>query len=232
MRRLAFALTILLGMQTGAASASDNPVVVELFSSQGCPACPAADEILKDLSTSDEVIALAWHVNYWDYMGWKDVFAKPVFTKRQKYYAYALGEKMVYTPQMIFNGIEHEVGNDEPLVSKRVKALSGGEPLVALEATRQGNVLRITARDAQTTSEKIDVYVIHYIEKSTVEITRGENAGRMDTYVNIVSDWRTVGQWNGQGALSLDVPLTSDLPLVVMLQADGFGQILGARQVK
>ena len=232
MRRLAFALTILLGMQTGAASASDNPVVVELFSSQGCPACPAADEILKDLSTSDEVIALAWHVNYWDYMGWKDVFAKPVFTKRQKYYAYALGEKMVYTPQMIFNGIEHEVGNDEPLVSKRVKAASGREPLVALEATRQGNVLRITAGDAQTTSEKIDVYVIHYIEKSTVEITRGENAGRMDTYVNIVSDWRTVGQWNGRGALSLDVPLTSDLPLVVMLQADGFGQILGARQVK
>lgn len=232
MRRLAFAFAILLGLQPAMASASDNPVVVELFTSQGCSSCPPADAILKDLDTSDDIITLAWHVDYWDYMGWKDIFAKPEYTKRQKYYAHALREKMIYTPQMIFNGVEHAVGSDRVDIRRQIEARREDGHLVELDVVRDGDVLRIEAENADTGSRNIDVYVIHYIEKSTVEISRGENAGRTSTYSKIVSDWRTVGQWNGRGELKLDVPLSSDLPIVVMLQADGFGQILGARQVQ
>jgi len=232
MRRLAFIISLLMGLQPAYAGAAGNPVVIELFTSQGCSSCPPADALLKEIGAADDVIALSWHVDYWDYIGWKDVFAKPEYTTRQKYYAHAMQEKMIYTPQMVFNGVTHEIGSDRDRVTGRLDALRKDASIVDLEAVRDGDVLRISAQNADTKSRKIDVYVIHYIEKSMVEITRGENAGLTSTYSNIVSDWRTVGQWNGRGKFNLDVPLTSDLPIVVLLQADGFGQILGARKVK
>ena len=85
------------------------PVVVELFSSQGCSSCPPADEYLVELAQKRDIIALGWHVDYWDYIGWEDVFAHPAFTERQKAYARALNERMIYTPQFIVNGVESSV---------------------------------------------------------------------------------------------------------------------------
>ena len=85
------------------------PVVVELFSSQGCSSCPPADEYLVELAQKSDIIALGWHVDYWDYIGWEDVFAHPAFTERQKAYARALNERMIYTPQFIVNGVESSV---------------------------------------------------------------------------------------------------------------------------
>lgn len=231
MRRLAFAFAMMLGLQSAVAIADDYPVVVELFTSQGCSSCPPADALFKEMDASGDIIGLVWHVDYWDYIGWKDVFAKPDYTGRQKYYAHTMGEKMIYTPQMIFNGSEHAVGSDKARVLQIVAEQRDRAPLVDLEVERNGDVLRISADHLEGSSQKIDVYVIHYIEKSTVEITRGENAGRTSTYTKIVSDWRTVGQWKGRQDLRLDVPLTSELPMVVMLQAEGFGPVLAARQI-
>ncbi len=231
MRRLAFAFAMMLGLQSAVAIADDNPVVVELFTSQGCSSCPPADALFKEMDASGDIIGLVWHVDYWDYIGWKDVFAKPDYTGRQKYYAHAMGEKMIYTPQMIFNGSEHAVGSDKSRVLQIVAQQRDRATVVDLEVERSGDVLRISADRLEGLSQNIDVYIIHYIEKSTVEITRGENAGRTSTYTKIVSDWRTVGQWKGRRDLRLDVPLTSELPMVVMLQAEGFGPVLAARQI-
>ena len=91
-------------------AAQDSPVVVELFTSQGCAACPPADALLGELARHEDVIALALHVDYWDYIGWEDVFARPEFTQRQHAYGHAAGSTVVYTPQMIVGGQERVVG--------------------------------------------------------------------------------------------------------------------------
>ena len=231
MRLLAFGFAIMFGLQTAVAVADDNPVVVELFTSQGCSSCPPAEALFKDLDASGDIIGLVWHVDYWDYIGWKDVFAKPDYTGRQKYYAHAMGEKMIYTPQMIFNGVEHAVGSDKERVLQIVNEQLERAPSVNFDIERNGDVLRISAERPEGSTQKMDVYVIHYIEESTVNITRGENAGHTSTYTKIVSDWRTVGQWKGRRDLKLDVTLTSELPMVVMLQAEGFGPVMAARQI-
>ncbi|KKK59691.1 hypothetical protein LCGC14_3031870, partial [marine sediment metagenome] len=95
----AFTLAALLAAQ-GAAAQTDQPVVIELFTSQGCSSCPPADELLTRLAARTDVIPLALHVDYWDYIGWRDHFGKPAFTKRQKSYAAVAGSRTIYTPQM------------------------------------------------------------------------------------------------------------------------------------
>ena len=106
---LAYFLAFIACVSTAYAEAK-SVVVVELFTSQGCSACPPADAVLQDLAEKPHVLALAFHVDYWDYIGWKDTFAQPVFTQRQKTYAKRLGRKHVYTPQMIINGHHDVVG--------------------------------------------------------------------------------------------------------------------------
>ena len=91
---------------------AQSPVVVELFTSQGCSSCPPADKLMHELAKRDDVIALALHVDYWDYIGWKDVFAQPEFTARQRAYARLGNRKMIYTPQMVINGRDHVVGSN------------------------------------------------------------------------------------------------------------------------
>ena len=111
----------------GIAAAESRPVVVELFTSQGCSSCPPADAFLHELSQRDDVIALALHVDYWDYIGWKDIFAQPAFTKRQKAYAKAGGRRSVYTPQMIIGGQDHVVGTHEENASALIQQHAAAE---------------------------------------------------------------------------------------------------------
>ena len=120
-----FLVLLLLGFFPQKSLAEDAPVVVELFTSQGCSSCPPADELLREMSKRPDVIALAFHVDYWDYIGWKDEFAHPGFTKRQKAYAKAAGERMVYTPQMIVHGVVRVVGHEPEALA----AASGGTNL-------------------------------------------------------------------------------------------------------
>lgn len=232
MRQLAATLILLIGLIPANVSASDRPVVVELFTSQGCSSCPPADRLLKELVKGDDVIGLSWHVDYWDYIGWKDVFADPEYTKRQKYYAHAMGEKMIYTPQMIVGGVAHVVGSDNPKVMALVNDAKGEDVVVELSATRSANSISISAEVVGDVANRMDVYVIYYIPKASVEITRGENAGSTYTYTNIVESWEKIRQWNGRRDLKLEVASTSARPAVVMLQAEKYGPILAAVDLK
>lgn len=228
MPRILTALVFVLGMFPALAVASDRPVVIELFTSQGCSSCPPADRLLHELSERDDVITLALHVDYWDYIGWKDVFAQPKFTKRQKRYAQAMDERMIYTPQIVVNGRVHAVGSHRSEVQALIEEHAQIDGRVALEAEIVDGAVAIRAEVTGGRAKPMDVHLVHYLPKQEVTISRGENAGKTFTYSSIAHEWMNVGQWTGKGALALDAPVTSDLPLVVLVQERGNGPILAA----
>ena len=206
------------------------PVVVELFTSQGCSSCPPADAILADMARMDGVIALSLHVDYWDYIGWPDSFAAPGHTKRQEAYALAAGERMVYTPQIIVNGLDRVVGGDAMAVMERVHAHAGATTPVDLRVVREDEGLHIEA-SAVPLSEPLEVQLVRYIPKDEVVITAGENAGLTMAYHNIVTSWETIGTWDGVKDLSMTLSIDGHQPVVILLQDSGPGQIRAAVQV-
>lgn len=227
-----FAIGLFFFMALSSAVLADNkPVVVELFTSQGCSSCPPADRLLRELSEEDGVIALALHVDYWDYIGWQDKFALPQFTKRQKYYAHAMGEKMIYTPQIVVNGQSHVVGSDVQVVRALIEQSSDDGPIVDLSVERNGTAAVVTATGLQAGLPEMDVHLVQYIDEKPVTISRGENSGKTIIYSNIVRSWTNAGRWSGEGKLHLEAPVSQDMPLVVLLQQAGFGPILAAQLV-
>ncbi|MGB1236280.1 MAG: DUF1223 domain-containing protein [Planktomarina sp.] len=227
MRKLFLALATILAPLT--AAAQDRPVVVELFTSQGCSSCPPADAILHELVKDPQIIPLALHVDYWDYIGWKDSFASPAFTKRQRTYASAQEERMVYTPQMMVNGMSHVVGSRRSEISALVQAAKGQQALVGVSANLSGDSLTINVDETQVKGPFI-VHVVSYRPNSTVQIKRGENAGRTITYANVVTNWRSLVEWSGRSDDTFKT-MHDDSKAVVLIQRKGFGEIIGATRV-
>jgi hypothetical protein len=217
-----------------AAAQADDAVVVELFTSQGCSSCPPADRLLARLAERDDVIALALHVDYWDYIGWADSFARPEHTVRQKAYAHAVGQRMVYTPQMIIEGQDQVVGARVMDVMELVEAHRDRPDPLAVEIDRQGGELRVVARwEAAPEAEgPYFVQLVRYRPHGEVDILRGENAGRSFSYANIVTAWDVVGKWDGAAPLELTLEISGEEPAVVIVQQAGHGPILGAAQAR
>lgn len=229
--RMLAAAALFFALVAQTAVAEPRNVVVELFTSQGCSSCPPADALMHDLAERDDVIALSLHVDYWDYIGWKDAFADPAFSERQRQYAVVAGRSSVYTPQMIVNGETSVVGARAMKLVEAIethKAAPGGID-VTLEKT--GGQLRVSA-PATSVDAPMVVQMLRYQPARSVDILRGENAGRSWTYVNVAQDWRVLSEWSGDEALSLEVALEGDLPVVVLVQAINQGPILGAAQLR
>ncbi|MCB4455547.1 DUF1223 domain-containing protein [Leisingera sp. McT4-56] len=209
-----------------------EPVVVELYTSQGCSSCPPADALLHELAARPDVLPLALHVDYWDYIGWKDKFARPAHAKRQKGYAHAGGRRMIYTPQMIIMGQEDVVGADAVQVEEAIGKHSKQPRPVALAVSRQGEELqiRLQAR-GQMPAGKLLVQLVRFTPERTVSITRGELAGRTFTYANVVEDWKVAAEWDGTQELEMSVPAPGGLPAAVLVQAAPFGRIVAAARV-
>ncbi|MBY6065843.1 DUF1223 domain-containing protein [Leisingera aquaemixtae] len=209
-----------------------EPVVVELYTSQGCSSCPPADALLHELAARPDVLPLALHVDYWDYIGWKDKFARPAHAKRQKGYAHAGGRRMIYTPQMIIMGQEDVVGADAVQVEEAIGKHSKQPRPVALMVSRQGEELqiRLQAR-GQMPAGKLLVQLVRFTPERTVSITRGELAGRTFTYANVVEDWKVAAEWDGTQELEVLVPAPGGLPAAVLVQAAPFGRIVAAARV-
>ena len=215
----------------GWAQAGDSPVVVALFTSQGCSSCPPADRLLADMAGRDDIIPLALHIDYWDYIGWKDQFAQPGFTARQKGYAKAGKRRSVYTPQMVINGQHDVVGNRAMDVTDLIRKHAAAPSSVDLTIRREGNTLRIEAV-ATARVDASDIHVVRYKPSEQVAIKRGENAGKTLTYSHIVSDWTVLGQWDGNGRYSGSAQLTGAEPVVVLVQARRHGPILAAARLR
>jgi len=206
-------------------------VVVELYTSQGCSSCPPADALLGELADREDVIALSLHVDYWDYLGWKDEFANPAFTARQRGYASTAGHGMIYTPQMVIGGKDHIVGTRAMDLADSLTQHKEREAPIGLEAQRQGDIVQVRADPAQGAQGGFIVQLVHYSETETVSIKRGENAGREMTYHNVVKGWNQIAEWDGASALSIDAQASGDDPMVVIIQREGPGVILAATKV-
>ncbi|WP_420863793.1 DUF1223 domain-containing protein [Algirhabdus cladophorae] len=213
-------------MATVGLAAADDPVVIELYTSQGCSSCPPADKLLHDLAKSDDIIALALHVDYWDYIGWKDEFANPAFAERQRAYSRVAGKRSVYTPQMVIGGQDHVIGTKPAEVKALLRQHAEKSNSVDLDVTRSGGKFVISARTAQPT--RMLVQVVRYTPQSTVAIKRGENAGRTLDYTNVVKDWQVVKKWDGRAPLRLTASTSGADRAVVIIQRDGHREILAA----
>lgn len=231
MRTLIHCLAACMMLVGAPAKAEQVPVLVELFTSQGCSSCPPADRLLAELAGRDDVIALALHVDYWDYIGWKDVFAQPKFTKRQKGYAQAGGWRMIYTPQMVINGTDDVVGSRPMKLADAIARHKAQPQRVKLDVARDGGVLSIRA-ESLTGAPATEIHVVRYEEEEPVRILRGENAGHTLTYSHIADDWTVVDRWNGRGVYEKRVNVFGDDPIVVLLQEPRYGSIIAAARLR
>ncbi|WP_029003639.1 DUF1223 domain-containing protein [Azorhizobium doebereinerae] len=210
--------------------------VVELFTSQGCASCPPADALLGELARDPGIIPLTLAVDYWDYIGWKDTLAQHGHSQRQRAYADVRGDRKIYTPQMVVDGIQAAIGSDRPAVEKAlVSAKAGGSAMtVPVSLAREGDDLVVDVR-ALPRAPGAEVWACPVIRSHTVAIGRGENGGRNVTYTNVVRGWVRVGTWDGD-AERFKVPvnqlrLEGVNAVVVLLQSGTFaapGPILGA----
>lgn len=226
MRYILAVLSCIAMLQTTSAIAQDGPVVIELYTSQGCSSCPPADAMLHDLAKRDDVIALALHVDYWDYIGWKDSFGRPENTARQQGYARAANAATVYTPQMIVGGVDHIVGSRPMQVMDAVQARRRQGNAFDVSIIRNGGSVMISA--APGPRGDYVVQVVRYTPEETVSIGRGENAGRSISYANIVTSWDVVGRWDGQSPLALEATAAGGDPVVAIIQRASHGPIVGS----
>jgi hypothetical protein len=216
-----------------AAQEASSPVVVELYTSQGCSSCPPADEIMARLATDPRVIALALHVDYWDYLGWKDKFADPKFTARQKAYAKAIRDRMVYTPQMIVQGQDRVVGSRGDEVEAAIRQHLGRSSTVRLVLERgEAGRLIIRAEADPPPGKTLRVQLVRFRPAQDVAIKRGENSGRSLTYHNIVTSWQVLGEWSGEAPLVMEAEASGADPAVVIIQSEGPAEILAAQQLR
>lgn len=210
--------------------------VLELFTSQGCSSCPPADAMLKTYAEDPTVLALSLPVDYWDYLGWKDTFASPRNTDRQRAYAKARGDGAIYTPQLIVNGSLHvngaskaDIDNAIDLTSKNVSV-----PHVSIRIWQEANTINITVGGAEPGREfrEATIWLALIQPQGTVAVERGENAGNTLTYTNIVHELTPIGLWKGF-PVRIQIPRAAVMRAdtqksVVFLQEGKAGPILGA----
>lgn len=210
--------------------------VIELFTSQGCSSCPPADEMLKRFSEDPGVVALSLPVDYWDYLGWKDTFASPRNSERQRAYAKARGDGAIYTPQMVVNGAIHVNGAQKAEIEQAIDLTSKNTALqrVPIRFWQESNTLNIVAGGADTgrVVNEATVWLGLVQPSGTVEIAQGENAGHKLTYTNIVRELTPIGLWKGEPLL-IQIPRAAVMQAstqksVVLIQEGKAGPIIGA----
>jgi hypothetical protein len=206
--------------------AKAEPVVVELFTSQGCSSCPPADALLEEIARKPNIVALAYHVDYWDDLGWKDPFAIPEATQRQRGYVKRLSKSGAFTPHAVVSGDTSFVGSNR---ADMQEALAADRDTLAIELTQVGGNVSINLPERW--NETMDVNVISYLAEATTKVGRGENARRSLREINIVRSFKRLGKWDGKPQ-RMDVPLDS-LPkdataVAVLLQRPAQGAIAGA----
>jgi hypothetical protein len=218
---------LIAGLSPVAAMAGERPVVVELFTSQGCSSCPPANAFLNELSKDRrDILPLAFHVTYWDRLGWKDPFSLAVATQRQDQYGHRFGDGS-YTPEMVVDGAAGMVGSARGDVSSAIeKAKRTSHTAAAVSVTRNGGQVSI---EVGSGSGNAKVLLIGFDHEHTTAIGRGENSGRTLTEANVVRSFRPVGQWSG-APLRLSEPFPEGQDVAVVLEAPD-GQIVGASRL-
>jgi hypothetical protein len=215
------------GRCTAQSRAAARPVVVELYTSQGCSSCPPADALLGELARLPNVIALAFHVDYWDSIGWRDRFSVPEAVQRQLRYVDTLGLSSAFTPQVVIDGRSSFVGSDRRRI---VAALAETLDTIPIEADVAHGELTVTLPERPGQSG-YDVNLVAYLPEASTSVGRGENSGRTLAEFNIVRQFRRLGVWNGEKNM-IRVPLDSfpaeATRIAILLQRSQQGPIAGS----
>ena len=228
-----------IALLTFPAAAQERPLtVVELYTSQGCSSCPPADAFLGELAGREDVLALSFHVDYWDYIGWKDPYASPAHSDRQRRYARRFGRRYVYTPQMVIQGMAEEIGSDRPKVLRRIdEAAKLKRVPVRLGHGADRGTITISVPQAAPDDDVDDVtvWLVVYDRSHETAVKRGENRGRTIRNSNVVRGLRKVATWRGE-ALEAEVSLSdfaeaSGDVCAVLLQSRRSGRIVGAARL-
>ena len=233
------ALTCVAAISSTAVRAEPR-VVLELFTSQGCSSCPPADKLLADFARDPNVLALSLAVDYWDYLGWKDTLALAGHTSRQRAYAKARGDRDVYTPQAVINGIAHALGSDRAAIERAIQRTRQVATPLTLPVTVTVADSKVTVNVPATADQNSigEVWLCPITKSVPVAVGRGENHGRTITYSNVVRRWIKLGDWQGKAA-TYNVAIKDfqhgDIDSVAVVVQSGFANapklMLGAAQV-
>lgn len=212
------------------AQAETTPVLVELFTSQGCNSCPPADKLAAQLKSMPGVRVVSLNVDYWDYLGWRDTLAKPEYTQRQMDYAKERGDNEVYTPQMVVNGAWRAVGSDRSAVEALIETARTKPFQADLALTADDMEITVTMGEGPAVPEAT-LWLMALAPRVDVKIERGENTGTVITYNNVVRNLVPAGMWNGKAGI-IKLPrkgvFTADSKsCIAVLQRGKVGPVLG-----
>jgi hypothetical protein len=223
MNRMWLVLWLLLG--AAPAVAGERPVVVELFTSEGCSSCPPADALLAELAARPDLLALSFHIDYWDRLGWKDPFSSAAATRRQDRYARLLGLGAVYTPQMVIDGHWQAVGSDRDAVAEALTRARRAAAAVPMTLALDRGTARVTCGPDRA-GMSAAVLLIGFDRRHVERVGGGENDGRTLTHVDVVRGFAEIGRFSGGAArIATPVPWPADR-VAALLQADD-GRIIG-----
>ena len=211
MKRVGLPLAVLASaMVTSAVALAEPRAVIELFTSQGCSSCPAADKLAGELAKDPSLVVMSLSVDYWDYLGWKDTLAVPGHTSRQRAYSKARGDREVYTPQVVVNGVAHVIGSDKNAIEKTIAQTRKQASVLTLPVSLSvsGEQISVSLPAAKNgTAAKGEVWLCPITRNVPIEIGKGENTGKTVTYHNVVRRWIKLGDYNGT-ARTFTVPQT------------------------
>ena len=228
---LAAAMVAMATVGRSAPAGERGPTVVELFTSQGCNSCPPADDLLAELAERRDVLALSFHVDYWDYIGWKDPYASPSHTQRQRAYARQFGLGYVDTPQMVIDGAVQVMGSDRDKVLETIGG-AADRPSVPLEVVPADDGRMQISLPHRPGSEDATVWFVVFDRQHVTEVKRGENRGRTLRNANVVRGFQRIAIWRGE-AMEVPVAINDLSPeggddCAVLLQSQRNGRIIGA----
>jgi hypothetical protein len=224
--RLLSPLVVAFGLAPAIADAADRPVVVELFTSQGCSSCPPANAYLNDLARErHDVLPLAFHVTYWDRLGWKDPFSLPAATDRQARYGSRFGDGS-YTPEIVVDGLNSHVGSYRDEIGSAIDRAKAAATTAAVKVSRDGNQLLVEVGPGEGRGRVLLVGFDHYHKTA---IRRGENGGRTFEELNVVRSVRPLADWQGK-TLRLTERTPEGEDAAVLVEASD-GRIVGAARL-
>jgi hypothetical protein len=230
MRTIIASIFMSVGVAASAAQSQSRPAVVELFTSEGCSSCPPAEAYLGELAQRPDVLALAFHVDYWDDLGWRDRFVIPEATPRQRGYARGLRLSSIYTPQVVIDGTGDFVGSDRARIVKALKDNRSGVPV--LISVHEGTIA--IDLGAEALDESSDVTLVAFERSAVSAIGRGENSGRTLTEYNIVRAVKPLGHYEGRAQTfqaKVDGLPKEATDVAVIVQAAGQGAVIGAARL-
>lgn len=236
MLRLASALLALaVGVAAPASAEEPAPVVVELYTSQGCNSCPPADAFLGELARQPGVVALGFHVDYWNYLGWHDPFSSKKFTYRQREYAMSFRQTGVYTPQMVIQGRRGEVGSDRRAVMRAIADARRAKPMARVALEKLGGRKLRAVVTGVAGAKGAEVWLALFDREHVTKIPRGENEGRTLANYHVVREWKKIGALDGE-KVELSFAAVDDKGekrsgVAVVVQQPRAGPILGAALV-